>query len=43
LSQLIAAIMKSEKLVAETGIIWESKGRGTSAVGSRYQAGANED
>jgi hypothetical protein len=43
LNQLGVPVVRSEKLVAETGPVREFKGRITSAVGSRYQATASED
>jgi hypothetical protein len=43
ISKLRVADVRSEKLVAEAVKIWKTRERGKSAVGSRYQAMANED
>jgi hypothetical protein len=43
LSQLRFAVVRSEKLVAEARTVRELRGRGTSAVGSRYQATVTKD
>jgi hypothetical protein len=42
-NQLRTAVVRSEKLAAETGIIRKPRGGGTSTVRNRYQATANED
>jgi hypothetical protein len=42
-SQLRVAVARSEKLVAEVGDSSGTRGRGTSAVRSRYQATVSED
>jgi hypothetical protein len=36
-------VVRSEKLVAEAGAVWEPRGRGTPVVGRRYEATASED
>jgi hypothetical protein len=43
LSQLRAAVVRCEKLVAEVEGSWEARARGISALGSHYQATAIED
>jgi hypothetical protein len=44
LSQLrVITVVRIEKLIAEIGTFQKSRGRGTSTVGSHYQATASED